>query len=74
LCPRAGESGLVKNLEHLSGVKQHSDVSAFFYVRGGERDQNVIFIDDAPIYNPSHLLGLSSMVLPDFIQQITVNV
>jgi hypothetical protein len=41
-------------------------------VRGGERDQNVIFIDDAPIYNPSHLLGLSSMVIPDFAQQITV--
>jgi len=68
----AGESGLVKNLEHLPGIKQHSDVSAFFYVRGGERDQNVIFIDDAPIYNPSHLLGLSSMVIPDFAQQITV--
>ncbi len=68
----AGESGLVKNLENVPGVKQHSEISSFFYVRGGERDQNIIYIDDAPIYNPSHLLGLSSMVVPDFANNITV--
>ncbi|MCB0706615.1 MAG: TonB-dependent receptor [Saprospiraceae bacterium] len=67
-----GESGLVKGLQTLPGIKTHSDGSAFFYVRGGDRDQNLIIIDDAPIYNPSHLLGFYSMVIPDFTKQITV--
>lgn len=68
----AGESGLVKNIQSLPGMKMHSDGSSFFYVRGGERDQNVIIIDDAPIYNPSHLLGLYSIVIPDFTKSIKV--
>lgn len=67
-----GESGLVKGLQSLPGIKMHSDGSAFFYTRGGERDQNLIIIDDAPIYNPSHLFGFYSMVIPDFAKQIDV--
>ncbi|MEM7103309.1 MAG: TonB-dependent receptor [Bacteroidota bacterium] len=68
----AGESGLVKGLQSLPGVSMHSDGSAFFYVRGGERDQNVVIIDDAPIYNPSHLFGFYSLIIPDFTKSITV--
>ncbi|MCB0644800.1 MAG: carboxypeptidase-like regulatory domain-containing protein, partial [Phaeodactylibacter sp.] len=68
-----GESGLVKGLQSQPGVQTHSDGSAFFYARGGERDQNLLIIDDAPIYNPSHLLGLYSIVIPDFAKQITVH-
>lgn len=41
----------------FTAVKMPSDGSAFFYTRGGERDQNLIIIDDALIYNPSHLFG-----------------
>lgn len=67
-----GESGLVKGLQSLPGIKTHSDGSAFFYVRGGERDQNLIIIDDAPIYNPSHLFGFYSTVIPDFTKSIKV--
>ena len=67
-----GESGLIKGLASLPGIQTHSDGSAFFYARGGERDQNLIVIDDAPIYNPSHLLGFYSLVIPDFAKQITV--
>ncbi|MBR9920329.1 MAG: TonB-dependent receptor [Bacteroidetes bacterium] len=67
-----GESGLVKGLQSLPGIKSHSDGSAFFYTRGGERDQNLVIIDDAPIYNPSHLLGFYSMIIPDFAKNITV--
>ena len=67
-----GESGLVKGLQSLPGVKMHSDGSAFFYVRGGEKDQNLIIIDDAPIYNPAHLFGFYSMVIPDFTKEIKV--
>lgn len=68
----AGESGLVKGLQTLPGIKMHSDGSAFFYVRGGDRDQNLIIIDDAPIYNPSHLFGFYSIVIPDFAKSIQV--
>ncbi len=67
-----GESGLIKGLQSLPGIQTHSDGSAFFYTRGGERDQNLIIIDDAPIYNPSHLLGFYSIVIPDFAKQVTV--
>jgi len=67
-----GESGLIKNLENIPGVKLHSEVSSFFFVRGGDRDQNIIILDDAPIYNPSHLLGFSSIVLPEFVSNIDV--
>ncbi len=67
-----GESGLVKGLQSLPGIKMHSDGSAFMYARGGERDQNLIIIDDAPIYNPSHLFGFYSLVVPDFTKSIQV--
>lgn len=68
----AGESGIVKGLQTLPGISMHSDGSAFFYTRGGERDQNLIIIDDAPLYNPFHLFGFYSMIIPDFAKQIKV--
>jgi len=67
-----GESGLVKGIQSLPGISIHSDGSAFFNVRGGERDQNVIFIDDAPIFGASHLLGFYSMIIPDFTKSIDI--
>lgn len=68
----AGESGLIKGLQSLPGVKTHSDGSAFFYTRGGDKDQNLIIVDDAPIFNPAHLFGFYSMVIPDFTKEIKV--
>ncbi|MEM6804584.1 MAG: TonB-dependent receptor, partial [Bacteroidota bacterium] len=67
-----GESGLVKGLQSLPGLKTDGDGSAYFHARGGERDQNLIIIDDAPIYNPAHLFGFYSMVVPDFAKSIRV--
>lgn len=67
-----GESGLIRGLQALPGMKTHSDGSAFFFVRGGEKDQNVIIIDDAPVYNPAHLFGFYSMVIPDFTKDIKI--
>lgn len=68
----AGESGLIKSLESLPGLKLHSDGSAFFFARGGEKDQNLIIIDDAPVYNPAHLFGFYSIVIPEFTKSIQV--
>lgn len=67
-----GEMDVVKSLESVPGVKLHSDGSTFYYVRGGNRDQNLILIDDAPIYNPSHLLGLFSTIIPDAVNDLTL--
>ena len=67
-----GEAGLIKGIQSLPGIKSHSDGSAFFFVRGGEKDQNLIIVDDAPIYNPSHLFGFYSMVIPDFTKSIKI--
>lgn len=66
-----GEMDVVKSLESVPGIKFHSDGSSFYYVRGGHRDQNLILIDDAPIYNPSHMLGVFSTIIPDAVNDIT---
>ncbi|MBK8503471.1 MAG: TonB-dependent receptor plug domain-containing protein [Saprospiraceae bacterium] len=63
---------MIKGLQTLPGIKTHSDGSAFFYVRGGDRDQNLIIIDDAPIFNPAHLFGFYSMVIPEATKEIKV--
>jgi hypothetical protein len=68
----AGEVGLIKGIQTLPGIKAHSDGSAFFFVRGGERDQNLIILDDATIYNPSHLFGFYSVIVPDFTRDMKI--
>jgi CarboxypepD_reg-like domain/TonB-dependent Receptor Plug Domain len=67
-----GEEDVVKSLESVPGIKMHSDGSTFYYVRGGNRDQNLLLLDDAPIYNSSHLLGIFSTIIPDAVNDITL--
>ena len=67
-----GEMDVVKSLESVPGIKLHSEGSTFYYVRGGDRDQNMILMDDAQIYNPSHLLGFFSAIIPDAVNDITL--
>ena len=67
-----GEMDVVKSLESVPGVKFHSEGSTFYYVRGGYRDQNLVLIDDAPVYNPSHMLGVFSSIIPDVVNDITL--
>ena len=50
------------------GVKQAEEGSSGFYVRGGGLDQNLILLDEAPVYNPSHLLGFFSVFNGDAIK------
>ncbi len=68
----AGESGLISSLQSLSGIQTHSDGSSFFFVRGGNRDQNLILVDEAPIYNPAHLFGFYSVIIPDVAKNISI--
>lgn len=68
----AGEVGLIKTMESLPGIKTFGDGSSFFFVRGGNKDQNLILLDEAPIYNPSHLLGFYSVVNPEVAKEIKI--
>ncbi len=67
-----GEGDLVKSMQSLPGIQVYSDGSAFFYVRGGNRDQNLILLDDSPIYNPAHLFGFYSVIVPDVIKGMSI--
>jgi hypothetical protein len=55
-----GESDVMKTLQLLPGVQQGSEGTAALLVRGGSADQNLILMDGAVLYNPSHLLGIFS--------------
>ncbi|MBW8332426.1 MAG: TonB-dependent receptor [Prolixibacteraceae bacterium] len=56
-----GERDLIKTMQLLPGIKQAGEGNAGFYVRGGGLDQNLILLDEAPVYNASHLLGFFSV-------------
>ena len=65
-----GEKDVLKAVQILPGVKATSEGSAGFSVHGGSIDQNLILLDGAPIYHPSHLLGFFSVFIPDMIQDL----
>ncbi len=62
-----GETDVLKTMQLLPGVKPAGEGSSGFYVRGGGQDQNLILLDEAPVYNPSHLLGFFSVFNGDAI-------
>lgn len=63
---------LVGLLSTDHGITRQSDGSAFYNVRGGYKDQNLILIDEAPIYHPSHLFGFYSAVAPEAVNSLNV--
>lgn len=65
-----GEIDIIKSLQSVPGIKSYGDGSALFYVRGGNSDQNMILIDEAPIYNPSHLFGFFTAISPEAIKDV----
>ena len=67
-----GETDMLKALDNLPGISFQSEGSSYFYVRGGNRDQNMILLDDAPVFNPTHLLGLFTPIIPEAIKHATV--
>ncbi|MFW5755863.1 MAG: TonB-dependent receptor, partial [Tangfeifania sp.] len=56
-----GEPDVLKTIQLTPGVKPAGEGSSGFYVRGGGIDQNLILLDEAPVYNASHLLGFFSV-------------
>lgn len=65
-----GENDILKTLQLMPGVQASGDGNAGFYVRGGGIDQNLILLDEAPVYNASHLLGFFSVFNPDAIKSV----
>ncbi|WP_346238730.1 TonB-dependent receptor [Niabella insulamsoli] len=67
-----GERDILKAIQLLPGIKQAGDGNSGFYVRGGSADQNLILLDEAQVYNASHLLGFFSTFNSDAVKDITV--
>lgn len=65
-----GEKDIVKALQLLPGVQKGSEGSAGLYVRGGGPDQNLIILDDAPVYNANHLFGFFSTFNGDALKSV----
>ena len=65
-----GEADVIKSLILLPGVTNAGEASSGFNVRGGAADQNLILLDEATIFNSSHLFGFFSVFNPDAIKDI----
>ncbi len=64
------EADVVNSILLLPGVTNAGEASTGFNVRGGAADQNLILLDEATIYNPSHLFGFFSIFNPDAIKSV----
>lgn len=67
-----GETDPLKVLQLLPGVQAAGEGNAGFYVRGGGPDQNLILLDEAPVYNTGHLFGFFSIFNADAIKNVTL--
>lgn len=67
-----GERDPVKIMQLLPGIKSAGEGSSGFNVRGGNVDQNLILLDEAPVYNASHLLGFFSTFNADAIKDLSI--
>lgn len=67
-----GEVDLIKAIQLLPGVQATSEGATGFSVRGGNPDQNLILLDEAVVYNASHLLGFFSVFNNDAIKDVTL--
>tara|TARA_R110002050_G_scaffold300364_1_gene469402 strand:- start:9240 stop:11615 length:2376 start_codon:yes stop_codon:yes gene_type:complete len=65
-----GESDIIKAITLLPGVTSAGESASGFNVRGGAADQNLILLDEAIIYNSSHLFGFFSVFNPDAIKDL----
>lgn len=65
-----GEVDLLRSLQLLPGVQTAGEGTTGLFVRGGSADQNLVQIDGAPVYNPSHFFGFFSVFNPDALDQV----
>jgi len=67
-----GEKDIVKTFTLMPGIKSAGEGNGGFFVRGGGADQNLILLDEAVVYNASHLLGFFSVFNSDAIKDVTL--
>ncbi|GAA4318360.1 TonB-dependent receptor [Mucilaginibacter gynuensis] len=67
-----GEKDVLKTISLMPGVKSAGEGNTGFYVRGGASDQNLILLDEATVYNASHLLGFFSTFNSDAIKDVSL--
>ena len=67
-----GETDVLKTIQLLPGIQSGGEGSNTFYVRGGGSDQNLITIDGATVYNPSHAAGFFSIFNADVINSAEI--
>lgn len=67
-----GEVDVLKTLQLMPGIQTAGDGNAGFFVRGGGADQNLILLDEATVYNASHLLGFFSVFNSDAIKDLEI--
>ncbi|MFW6289972.1 MAG: TonB-dependent receptor [Mariniphaga sp.] len=65
-----GEVDVLKGITMMPGVQSVGELSSGFNVRGGNTDQNMIFIEGSPVFNASHLFGFLSLINPDVVQDV----
>ena len=67
-----GESDVIKVIQLMPGVQKGGEGGTGMYVRGGDVDQNLVILDEAPLYNIGHLFGFFSVFNQDAIKDITL--
>lgn len=67
-----GEPDVLKSLQFLPGIQTSNEGTTNLSVRGGSYDQNLILLDEAPVYNPTHTLGFFSTFNTDAIKDVSI--
>jgi hypothetical protein len=67
-----GEVDVLRTVQMLPGVQTVGEGSVGFYVRGGNVDQNLVLLDEATVYNASHMMGFFSVFNQDVIKDVTL--
>ncbi|GGE52525.1 collagen-binding protein [Pedobacter psychrotolerans] len=67
-----GETDVIKALQMENGVVSLTEGSSYMFIRGGNKDQNLIILDEAIVYNPGHLFGLTSVFNPDALKNLQI--
>ncbi len=65
-----GEVDLIRSIQLLPGVTTVGEGASGFNVRGGDVSQNLVLLDEAPVYNSSHLFGFFSVFNPDAVKDV----
>jgi hypothetical protein len=65
-----GEADVIKSIQMLPGVSSVGEGSSGFNSRGGTVGQNLLLLDEAPVYNSSHMLGFFSAFNPDAVKDV----